>query len=64
MMHKCYDWIVGCIYSCETGFQLQCCGKLIELFEKQFEGEIGYQSLATDLMMDLQNQETTIFIEV
>ena len=63
-MHESYDWIVGCIYSCKNQFHIDCCKKLIDLFESQFKSEEKCYRLVAELLVDLDSQETAICVEV
>lgn len=47
-----------------TKFHLQCCEKLIELFEKQYEDDPDCIFMVIDLKGELREKETFLTIEV
>ena len=47
-----------------TTFHLQCCEKLIELFEIQYEEEADCKLMVNDLKTELRERETFLIVEV
>lgn len=40
-MKESYEWVLACINSCKTKFQLESCKVLVSLFKIKYEDEAG-----------------------
>jgi len=61
-MEESYNWLLNIIDSCKNYFQLECCNKLVDYFNRMYTQENGFNEAHDKLLKALYDKDISLTV--